>query len=254
MNFVKARRSDEEHEQAERPGVAPRPGRERVRPARGRAADGVGRGGHASPSGAGSRSGGASARRRRRLRRGLRRSRRRRPPRRSPRASPRPTCRLYAARSSVGSSASADVDLGHDPAAEDHDRPVAGELDLLELRGVEQDRRAGLGEVAEQHVDLVLRAGCRCRASGRSRASSGRRRRPSGRSSPSAGCRPTAAGPRRRRGRRSGACRSRSSTLAAPRPQVDQAPVAGSAAANGRAMFSRTERCISRASARSAAT
>ena len=52
----------------------------------------------------------------------------------------------------------AGVDLGDHPATEDDDRPVAGELDLLELRGVEQDGGAGLREVAEQHVDLLLRA------------------------------------------------------------------------------------------------
>ncbi len=47
-------------------------------------------------------------------------------------------------------------DLGDDRAAEDHDGAVADQLDLLELRGVEQDRRAGLGQVAEQDVDLLL--------------------------------------------------------------------------------------------------
>ena len=66
--------------------------------------------------------------------------------------------RLYAARSSAGSSASADVDLGHHTATEDDDRPVAGELDLLELGRVEEDGRTGRCEVAQQHVDLALRA------------------------------------------------------------------------------------------------
>ena len=49
-------------------------------------------------------------------------------------------------------------DLGHDPAAEDDDRPVADELDLLELGGVEEDRRAGLRQLAQQSVDLALGA------------------------------------------------------------------------------------------------
>ena len=66
--------------------------------------------------------------------------------------------RLYAARSRAGSSASSGGQLAHDPPAEDDDRAVADELDLLELGGVQQDRRARLGEVAQQHVDLVLRA------------------------------------------------------------------------------------------------
>ena len=48
------------------------------------------------------------------------------------------------------------ADLGHDPAAEDDDRPIAGELDLLELRGVEQDGGPGFGQVAQQDVDLLL--------------------------------------------------------------------------------------------------
>ena len=51
-----------------------------------------------------------------------------------------------------------DGDLGDDPSAEDHDRPVAGELDLLELRGVEQDRRARRRELAQELVDLALGA------------------------------------------------------------------------------------------------
>ncbi len=42
--------------------------------------------------------------------------------------------------------------------AEDHDRPVAGKLDLLELGGVEQDGRAVGGEVAQELVDLMLGA------------------------------------------------------------------------------------------------
>ena len=98
-----------------------------------------------------------------------------------------------------------DRDLGDDPAAEDDDRPVAGELDLLELRGVEAGppRRRRPGRGAARRSAAWCR--CRSRGSGRSRASSGRRRRPSGRWSPSAGCRRTAGGPRTRRACRSGA-------------------------------------------------
>ena len=51
-----------------------------------------------------------------------------------------------------------DRDLGDHPAAEDDDRPVAGELDLLELRGVQQDGGARRRQVAQQLVDLPLRA------------------------------------------------------------------------------------------------
>ena len=50
------------------------------------------------------------------------------------------------------------ADLRHDIAAEDHDRPIADELDLLQLGGVEQDGRAGFRQVAKQHVDLLLGA------------------------------------------------------------------------------------------------
>ena len=84
-----------------------------------------------------------------------------------------------------------DGDLGHDPPAEHDDRPVAGELDLLELRGVEEDRGPAGGQLADAARRSAAWCRCRCRASGRSRASSGRRRPPSGRSSPSAGCRRT---------------------------------------------------------------
>ena len=49
-----------------------------------------------------------------------------------------------------------DRDLGDDPPTEDDDRPVAGQLDLLELGGVEQHRGAGRREVADQFVDLLL--------------------------------------------------------------------------------------------------
>ena len=117
-----------------------------------------------------------------------------------------------------------DGDLGDDPAAEDHDRPIAGELDLLELGGVEQDRGARRREVAQELRRSAAWSRCRCRASGRSRASSGRRRRPSARSSPSAGCRPTGAGPRTWRACRSGAVRSAPSTRRRSAPCVDRAP------------------------------
>ena len=107
------------------------------------------------------------------------------------------------------------VDLGDDAAAEDDDRPVADELDLLQLGGVEQDRGAGLGEVAEQHVDLALGADVdaarRVEAEHRLHAA----RRPSARSSPSAGCRRTAAAPRPRPG-----CRSGAVAIAPRRPSV----------------------------------
>ena len=53
---------------------------------------------------------------------------------------------------------------------------------------------------------------------------------------------------------RSGAVSIAPSTFVALLADVDQAPARGCAAENGRAMFSRTERCISRASARSAGT
>src|SRR6185503_15022520 len=49
-------------------------------------------------------------------------------------------------------------DLRDDATTEDDDRAIAGELDLLQLRRVEQDRRAGRGEVPEELVDLLLRA------------------------------------------------------------------------------------------------
>ena len=48
--------------------------------------------------------------------------------------------------------------LGDDLAAEDDDHAVAGELDLLQLRGVEEDGCAGRGQVAQQDVDLGLGA------------------------------------------------------------------------------------------------
>ena len=175
-----------------------------------------------------------------------------RPPR--PPAAPRRRLRLYAARSSAGSSASAASSSRDDAPAEDHDRPIADELDLLELGRVEQDRRAGLGEVAQQHVDLVLGADVDAAGGVEAEHRRGRRRRPSGRSSPSAGCRPTGGGPRRRPGRRSGASRRRRRPSCARSAEVDRGPSCGAGRANGRAMFSRTERCISRASARSAAT
>ena len=50
------------------------------------------------------------------------------------------------------------VELGHDLATEDHDRPVADELDLLQLGRVEEDGRAGRRQVAQEDVDLALRA------------------------------------------------------------------------------------------------
>ena len=40
--------------------------------------------------------------------------------------------------------------LLHHASAEDDDRAVAGQLDLLQLRGVQQDRRAGRRELAQQ--------------------------------------------------------------------------------------------------------
>ena len=49
-------------------------------------------------------------------------------------------------------------DLRHDASAEDHDRPVAGELDLLELGRVEQHCGALPREVAQELVDLLLGA------------------------------------------------------------------------------------------------
>ena len=48
--------------------------------------------------------------------------------------------------------------LVHDAPAEDDDGAVAGQLDLLQLRGVEQDGRAGRGELAQEVVDLALGA------------------------------------------------------------------------------------------------
>ena len=47
-------------------------------------------------------------------------------------------------------------DLGDDPAAEHDDRPIAGQLDLLEFGGIEQHRRAGRRQVADELVDLFL--------------------------------------------------------------------------------------------------
>ena len=102
-----------------------------------------------------------------------------------------------------GSSASAPRSSANTSrAAEDHDRPVAHELDLLQLRGVEQHRRPCLRQIAQQQVDLRL-GGCRSHASGRSTTRL-TFRRATGRSSPSAGCRRTVAVLRPR----PGACRS----------------------------------------------
>ena len=200
-----------------------------------------------------------AARRRRHASAGPRRSRVRPGPsagdqrQRPPRASGTSGGRPYAARRRVGSSASLAGDLVHDAATEDDDRPVAGQLDLLELGGVQQHRGARRGEVAQQLVDLLLGpdvdAARRVEAQQRPDA----RRRPSGRWSPSAGCRRTAGGPRTGLACRSGAARSRRRRVARSLRDVDRAP-ARSAAEKGRAMFSRTERCISSASARSAGT
>ena len=44
------------------------------------------------------------------------------------------------------------------PPAEDDDGAIADAMDLVELRGEEQDRRAGLGELADEAVDLLLGA------------------------------------------------------------------------------------------------
>ena len=74
-----------------------------------------------------------------------------------------------------------DGDLGDDPAAEDDDRAVAGELDLLELGGVEEDGGARCGEVAEQLVDLPLRADVDPARRVEAEHRLGRRRRPSAR-------------------------------------------------------------------------
>ena len=157
---MNTRRTTRNADEAERPRVAARPGRERVGRAAARDLDGCGGGAHRALSGRSARSrrrlgaaGGAGG-----LADGL-------------------VGGLRAARSAASSSGIARVrlqvvrgaqqrrlvgvgrvDLGDHPAAEDHDRPVADELDLLQLRGVEQDRGAGLRQVAEQHVDLVLGA------------------------------------------------------------------------------------------------
>ena len=48
--------------------------------------------------------------------------------------------------------------LGDDATAEDDDDAVAGELDLLELRGIQEHGGASRGQVSEQLVDLLLRA------------------------------------------------------------------------------------------------
>src|SRR5687767_2456233 len=48
--------------------------------------------------------------------------------------------------------------LVDDATAVDDDRPVAGSLDLIELRGQQQDRRAGCRQLADELVDLLLRA------------------------------------------------------------------------------------------------
>ena len=96
-----------------------------------------------------------------------------------------------------------------DAAAENDDRAIADQPDLLKLRRVEQHRNALGGQLAQQRIDLALGAGCRCRASGRSTASCGSRPRSSGRWSPSAGCRRKASAPRAARACRSAAARSR---------------------------------------------
>ena len=119
--------------------------------------------------------------------------------------------------------------LVHDPAAEDDDRPVAHELDLLQLRGVQQDRRAGRRKVPEQLRRSGAWSGCRCRASGRSRAASGHPSRSSARSSPSAGCHRTVAAPPTGPG-----CRSAAAAMAPPTVRflgahADGTPVAGRA-------------------------
>ena len=162
--------------------------------------------------------------------------------------------RLYAARSRAGSSASAPAISRTTRPPKIDDRPIADELDLLELRGVEEDGRAGLGEVAQQQVDLAASCGCRSRASGRSTASCGRRRRPSARSSTFCWLPPdsrrTSPPARASIWRRLDRARRPSPLLA----QVDQAPARARARGTAGAMFSRTERCMSRASARSAAT
>ena len=49
-------------------------------------------------------------------------------------------------------------DLVDDAPAEDHDGPIAGELDLLQLGGVQQHGRAAGRQLAQQLVDLALRA------------------------------------------------------------------------------------------------
>ena len=64
--------------------------------------------------------------------------------------------RLYAARSKAWFIGVGGGQLGDHAAAEDDDRPVADKLDLLQLGRVDQDRRVGTGQVAQQAVDLAL--------------------------------------------------------------------------------------------------
>ena len=181
-----------------------------------------------------------------------------RPPRRRPRppcppAGPNPARRLYAARSSAGSSASSPVDLAHDAPAEDHDGPIADELDLLELGRVQQDRPRPprRGRAAARRSGSWCR--CRCRAWGRSRASCGRRA-----ATQRAMVTFCWLPPDRRRtslpARASIWSVSTAPSTILPSPDRSMRPQLRIRAWSGRAMFSRTERCISRASARSAAT
>ena len=205
ISFVRTRKHDEEPEEAERPAVPPAHASQRdAMPAerRRRAAASCRRSGAVDAGGLGAVAGRATPAGRRFLgdRRGDLFGHR------------------HVGRQVVGGAQEGrlvgvlDGDLGDDPAAEDDDRAVAGELDLLELGGVEQDRRARRRRARAAAGRSGAWCRCRCRGSGRSRAASARRRRPSGRSSPSAGCRRTAAGPRLRRGCRSAAGRWRRPT------------------------------------------
>ncbi len=151
---------DEEPDQAERPAIASRPSGGDISRPFAAGLDRSGRGAHGSPSGSEAGSGAASGTRGGRV--------------------GRSSCRLGDAGGDelgrdllghlrvrpevVGGSEERRLigirrlDLGHDAAAEDDDRPIAGELDLLELGGVEQDGGPGFREVAEQDVDLLLGA------------------------------------------------------------------------------------------------